>query len=67
MTEIEKYYNSLKKEITSLQFAEENGESQEQSFTRICLDLLTQANETDNAVVAYYAKSFGTRNQHQIN
>ncbi len=67
MTEIEKYYNSLKKEITSLQFAEENGESQEQSFTRICLDLLTQANETDNAVVAYDAKSFGTRNQHQIN
>ena len=43
MTEIEKFYNSFKNEISSLQLAEENGESQEQSFTRICLDMLTQA------------------------
>ena len=67
MTEIEKFYNSFKNEISSLQFAEENGEFQEQSFTRICLDMLTQANETDNAVVAYDEKALGTRNQHKIN
>lgn len=67
MTEIEKFYNSFKKEISSLQFAEENGESQEQAFTRICLDMLIQANETDNAVVAYDEKALGTRNQHKIN
>lgn len=67
MTEIEKFYNSLKKEISSLQFAEENGEFQEQSFTRICLDMLTQAHETDNAVVAYDEKALGTKNQHKIN
>jgi len=67
MNEIEKFYNSFRKEISSLQFAEENGEFQEQSFTRICLDMLTQANETDNAVVAYDEKGLGTRNQHKIN
>ena len=67
MTEIEKFYNSFKKEIFSLQFAEVDGEFQEQSFTRICLDMLTQANETDNAVVAYDEKAFGTKNQHKIN
>ena len=67
MTEIEKFYNSFKKEISSLQIAEENGEFQEQSFTRICLDMLTQANETDNAVVAYDEKALGTKNQHKIN
>lgn len=67
MTEIEKFYNSFKKEISSLQFAEENGEFQEQSFTRICLDMLTQANETDNAVIAYDEKGLGTKKQHKIN
>lgn len=67
MTEIEKYYNSLIAEVSSFQFAEENGESQEQSFTRICLDILTQANETDNAVVAYDERALGTKNQHKIN
>ena len=67
MTEIEKFYNSFKNEISSLQLAEENGESQEQSFTRICLDMLTQAYETDNAVVAYDEKALGTKNQHKIN
>ena len=67
MTEIEKFYNSLKNEITSLQFAEENGEFQEQSFTRICMDMLTQAKETDNAVIAFDEKALGTKNQHKIN
>lgn len=67
MTEIEKFYNSFKKEISSLQLAEENGEFQEQSFTRICLDMLTQANETENAVVAYDEKALGTKKQHKIN
>ena len=67
MTEIEKFYNSLKQEISSLQFSEENGEFQEQSFTRVCLDMLMQANETENAVVAYDEKALGTKNQHKIN
>lgn len=67
MTEIEKFYNSFKKEISSLQFAAENGESQEQSFTRVCLDMLVRANETDNAVVAYDEKALGTKKQHKIN
>ena len=67
MTEIEKFYNAFKAEISSRQFAEENGEFQEQSFTRICLDMLMQANETDNAVVAFDEKDLGTRNQHKIN
>ena len=56
MNEIEKFYNSLRQEISTIQFSQEEGESQEQAFTRICLDMLTQANETDNAVVAYDEK-----------
>lgn len=67
MTEIEKFFNSFKQEISTLQFSEEDGEFQEQSFTRVCLDMLMQANETENAVVAYDEKAFGTKNQHKIN
>lgn len=67
MNEIEKFYNSLRQEISTMQFSQEEGESQEQAFTRICLDMLTQANETDNAVVAYDEKALGTKNQHKIN
>ena len=29
--------------------------------------MLTQAHETDNAVVAYDEKALGTKNQHKIN
>ncbi|GFI39535.1 hypothetical protein IMSAG025_00212 [Muribaculaceae bacterium] len=67
MTEIEKFYNSFNQEVATLQLSEENGESQEQSFTRVCLDMLTQVNETSNAVVAYDEKGLGAKGQHKVN
>lgn len=67
MTEIEKFYDSFKQEVATLQLSEENGETQEQSFTRVCIDMLTQVNETYNAVVAYDEKGLGTKGQHKIN
>jgi hypothetical protein len=53
MTEKEKFYISFNKEVATVQSSEVNGESQEQAFTRVCLDMLTQVGETYNAVVAY--------------
>lgn len=67
MNEIAKFYKSLRQEILTIQRSQEEGESQEQAFTRICLDMLTKANETDNAVLAYDEKALGTKNQHKIN
>lgn len=67
MTEIDKFYSSFINEISVRQLSEENGASQEQVFTRLCLDSLVQANETENPVLAYDEKGLGTRKQHKIN
>lgn len=67
MTEIEKFYISFKNEVNTLQSSAENGDSQEQAFTRVCLDKLSEVNETYNAVVAYDEKGLGTKGQHKIN
>ena len=67
MTEIEKFYNSFNQEVATLQLSEGNGGRQEQSFTRVCLDMLTQVNETYNAVVAYDEKGLGAKGQHKVN
>lgn len=67
MSEIDKFYSSFINEISVRQLSEEDGASQEQVFTRLCLDSLIQANETENPVLAYDEKSLGTRNQHKIN
>lgn len=67
MTELDKFYKSLKSEIYTRQISEENGASQEQVFTQICLDMLSNANEIENAVLAYDEKALGTRRQHKVN
>lgn len=67
MTELEKFYNSFNQDIVSRQLAEEDGQTQEQAFTRVCLDMLGESNETENPVVAYDEKALGTKNQHKIN
>lgn len=66
-TEIERYAKSLIYEVTNLQLANEDGDTQEQAFTRIVLDMLAEAGETENADVAFDEKAFGTKNQHKIN
>lgn len=67
MTDIEKYYLQLCQEVTSRQLANEEGDSQEQTFTRFFLDLLSEAGETENTTVAYDEKDFGTKKTHKIN
>lgn len=65
--ELGKFYHSLLQEIISIQQSEEEGGNQEQIFTRIALDLLSDAGETENARDAYDEGQLGTKNQHKIN
>ena len=67
MNEIEKYYQSLMQDVIAMQTGNEDGDTQEQVFTRIAVDILADAGETENADVAYDEKALGTRNQHKIN
>lgn len=67
MTDIEKYYLQLCQEVTSRQLANEEGDTQEQTFTRLFLELLSEAGETENTTVAYDEKDFGTKKAHKIN
>lgn len=67
MNEINKYYQSLIQDIVSLQAGNEDGDTQEQIFTRIVVDMLAEAGETENAAIAYDEKALGTKNQHKIN
>lgn len=67
MNEASKYYSALTQDIRSMQDSSEEGASQEQLFTQIALDMLSDAGETENAYVAYDEKALGTKNQHKIN
>lgn len=67
MNDIEKYYQSLRQEVISRQLANEEGDTQEQTFTRLFLDLLSDAGETENTSVAFDEKGLGTPKQHKIN
>lgn len=67
MSEINKFHQSLLSDIMSLQVGNEDGDTQEQTFTRIVIDMLAEAGETENASIAYDEKALGTRNQHKIN
>jgi len=68
MNEIEKYYKSLMQDVVAMQTGNEDGDTQEQTFTRIAVDILAEAGETENADVAYDAKEDkGKKGQHKIN
>lgn len=67
MKEINKFYKSLIQEVVSRQIANEEGDNQEQTFTRMCLELLSEAGETENSDVAFYERDLGTRKQQKIN
>ena len=53
MKEIEKFYQSIMQDVVAMQSGDEDGNTQEQIFTRICLDMLSDAAETENVSVAY--------------
>lgn len=67
MNEIAKFYQSFLQEIETRQRANEDGDTQEQTFTRMVVDMLADAGETENADIAYDEKGTGTKNQHKIN
>jgi len=68
MNEINRFYQSLNQDVIALQVGnEEEGGSQEQTFTRIAVDMLAEAGETENVDVAYDEKDIGKRGQHKIN
>jgi len=67
MNEINKFHQALLQDIISLQAGNEEGDTQEQIFTRIAVDMLAEAGETENAAIAYDEKALGTKNQHKIN
>lgn len=67
MNEIEKYYISFLQEIRTMQSTAEEGETQEQLFTQIAIEMLSEAGETENATPAYDEKELGTKKQHKIN
>jgi hypothetical protein len=67
MNEVSKYFSALTQDIRSMQDSSEEGASQEQLFTQMALDMLSDAGETENAYVAYDEKALGTKNQHKIN
>lgn len=67
MTEIDKFYQSVNQDVATMQLTSEEGDSQEQSFTRYCLDILSDAGETENATVAYDERDLRTPKQHKIN
>ncbi len=67
MKEINKFYKSLVQEVVTRQIANEEGDNQEQTFTRFCLELLSEAGETENADVAFYERDLGTPSQQKIN
>ena len=67
MKEIEKFYQSLMQDVVAIQSGDEDGNTQEQIFTRICLDMLSDAAETENVSVAYDERDLKKKGQHKIN
>lgn len=67
MNELNKFYQSLMQDVVAMQSGDEDGDTQEQVFTRICEEMLSDAGETENASVAYDERDFGKKGQHKIN
>ncbi len=64
---IDKYYQALMQEVAARQLANEEGDTREQTFTRMFLDILSEAGETENTAAAFDEKALGTAKQHKIN
>lgn len=65
--ELNKFYQSLMQEVASRQLANEEGDTQEQTFTRYVVDMLSEAGETENADIAFDQKEHSKKGQHKIN
>lgn len=67
MNELNKFYQSLMQDVVAMQSGDEDGNTQEQVFTRICEEMLSEAGETENAFLAYDERDLGKKGQHKIN
>ena len=67
MNELIKFYQSLMQDIVAMQSSDEEGNTQEQVFTSICQELLSEAGETEGAHLAYDERDLGRKGQHKIN
>ena len=67
MNELIKFYQSLMQEVIAMQSGDEDGDTQEQVFTRICQEMLAEAGETEDTHLAYDERDFGRKGQHKIN
>ena len=68
MTEIEKFYQSFMRDISTIQEScGDEGGSTQQVFTQIAVDILADAGETGNVFVAYDEKDLQKKGQHRIN
>jgi hypothetical protein len=65
MTETDKYYQSFMQDVISSQLSSEEGDTQEQAFTRKVLYLLSENGNVADAFVAYDEKGLGTKKQHK--
>jgi hypothetical protein len=68
MTDIEKFYQSFMQDITAIQESSgDEGAVMQQVFTQVAVDMLAEAGETENVVVAYDEKDLQRKGQHRIN
>lgn len=67
MNELNKFYQSLMQDVVAMQSGDDDGNTQEQVFTRICQEMLSEAGETENAYIAYDERDLGKKGQHKIN
>lgn len=68
MTDIDKYYQSFMQEIAARQESSgDEGSATLQVFSQIAVDMLAEAGETENVVVAYDEKDLQRKGQHRIN
>lgn len=64
---IDKFYSYLQEEVAVRQAASEEGDTQEQAFTRIAAEMLSEAGEVESVTIAYDEKEIGRKGQHKIN
>ena len=67
MTQLEKFYKQLLEEIKNRQETNEDGDSEEQTFTAYYLDILSGLGETENPSVAYDERSLKDGAKFKIN
>ena len=67
MDELNKFYQTVMQDVVAMQSGDEDGDTQEQIFTRICQEILSEAGETEDCYLAYDERDFGKKGQHKIN